>query len=203
VANLVAHISGVMQSAGVQPGDRVLQWIAMYFDMTVLDFWTPLALGCAIVVAPAEEMKDVERVATLVQQHQIASISMVPSMCQVSAAVAICPCHTQFDSARMYVPPLVKDTVDLWHTTQVLADICRESGVLSSLRHVNCGGEAVTPAAVAAMCAVAPNAEIHDTYGALWSQAHAGTSHCGAMHTSKHHCATLHMFLPCTHADGS
>jgi enterobactin synthetase component F len=85
VANVVAHISSVMQAAGVQPGDRVLQWIAMYFDMTVLDWWTPLALGCALVVAPAEEMKDVERVAALVQQHQIASISMVPSMCQVSA----------------------------------------------------------------------------------------------------------------------
>ena len=84
VANVIAHISSVMQAAGVQPGDRVLQWIAMYFDMTVLDFWTPLALGCAIVVAPAEEMKDVERVAALVQQHQIASISMVPSMCQVT-----------------------------------------------------------------------------------------------------------------------
>ena len=87
VANVVAHISSLMQAAGVQPGDRVLQWIAMYFDMTVLDFWTPLSLGCAIVVAPAEEMKDVERVAALVQQHQIASISMVPSMCQVSAAM--------------------------------------------------------------------------------------------------------------------
>ena len=87
VANVVAHISSVMQAAGVQPGDRVLQWIAMYFDMTVLDFWTPLSLGLAIVVAPAEEMKDVERVAALVQQHQIASISMVPSMCQVSAAL--------------------------------------------------------------------------------------------------------------------
>jgi hypothetical protein len=33
---------------------------------------------------------------------------------------------------------------------------------VSSLGHVNCSSEAVTPAGVAATCAVAPNAEILD-----------------------------------------
>ena len=52
-------------------------------DLSVLDFWCPVAMGCAVVVAPAEDLKDVGRVAALVQQHQIASTSIVPSMCQV------------------------------------------------------------------------------------------------------------------------
>jgi acyl-coenzyme A synthetase/AMP-(fatty) acid ligase len=69
----------------------------------------------------------------------------------------------------MYILSYGADGHRLSMTMQILSEICRDSGALSSLRHVNCGGEAVTPAAVAAMCAVAPNAEIHDTYGALWT----------------------------------
>lgn len=82
---MIAYETSVLRAAGVQPGDNVLQWMAVNFDLSVLDFWCPLAMGCAVVVAPAEEMKDVERVAALVQQHSIASISIVPSMCQVCA----------------------------------------------------------------------------------------------------------------------
>jgi non-ribosomal peptide synthetase component F len=37
--------------------------------------------------------------------------------------------------------------------------------MLTSLRHVNYGGEAVRPAAVAAMRQAAPCAELHDAYG--------------------------------------
>ncbi len=48
---------------------------------------------------------------------------------------------------------------------QALLEVCRQRGMLSSLRHVNYGGEAVRPAAVAAMRQVAPNAELHDAYG--------------------------------------
>jgi non-ribosomal peptide synthetase component F len=84
VANVIAYEVGVLRNAGVRLGDKVLQWMAVNFDLSVLDFWSPIAMGCAVVVAPAEDMKNVERVAALVQQHYIASISIVPSMCQVS-----------------------------------------------------------------------------------------------------------------------
>ena len=83
VANVISYETGVLQNADVQAGDNVLQWMAVNFDLSVLDFWCPVAMGCAVVVAPAEDMKDVERVAALVQQHSIVSISIVPSMCQV------------------------------------------------------------------------------------------------------------------------
>jgi non-ribosomal peptide synthetase component E (peptide arylation enzyme) len=89
----------------------------------------PVAMGCAVVVAPSEQLKDVERVAALIQQHSIASTSIVPSMCQA------------------------------------LLDACGGKGKLSSLVHLNYGGEAVRPAAVAAMRIAAPHAQLHDAYG--------------------------------------
>ena len=48
---------------------------------------------------------------------------------------------------------------------QALLEVCRQRGMLTSLRHVNYGGEAVRPAAVAAMRQAAPHAELHDAYG--------------------------------------
>ena len=74
----------MLRNAGVLPGDKVLQWMAVNFDLSVLDFWCPIAMGCAVVVAPAEDMKNVEQVTALVLKHSIASVSIVPSMCQVT-----------------------------------------------------------------------------------------------------------------------
>ena len=84
VANVIAYETGVLRNAGVLPGDKILQWMAVNFDLSVLDFWCPIAMGCAVVVAPAEDMKDVEQVAAMVLENSIASVSIVPSMCQVT-----------------------------------------------------------------------------------------------------------------------
>ena len=103
--------------------------------MHVLDFWVGLAAGCSIVVAPAQQLKDVEAVSALIQQHSVVSTSFVPSVCQ----------------------PLL--------------EACGGKPLLSSIRHVSVGGEAVRPAAVAAMLAAAPSAAIYNIYGeqrALW-----------------------------------
>ena len=83
MSNVMAHVPDLMRASGVAPGDRVLQWVAVNFVLSGCDLWCPLAMGCALVVAPAGEMKDVARVVALVQQHSIASVSIVPSMCQV------------------------------------------------------------------------------------------------------------------------
>lgn len=98
--------------------------------MHVLDFWVGIAAGCSIVFAPSQQLKDVEAVAALIQQHSVVSTSFVPSVCQ----------------------PLL--------------DACGGKPLLSSLRHVSVGGEAVRPAAVAAMLAAAPSADIYNIYGA-------------------------------------
>jgi non-ribosomal peptide synthetase component F len=99
-------------------------------DVHVLDFWVGVAMGCSIVVAPSEQLKDVERMAALIQQHSIASTSFVPSMCQA------------------------------------LLEACGGKPLLRSLVHLSVGGEAVRPAAIAAMRTAAPNAAIYNIYGA-------------------------------------
>ena len=105
--------------------DRVLA------DVHVLDFWVGVSAGCSIVVASSQQLKDMEAVAVLIEQHSVASTSFVPSICQ----------------------PLL--------------EACGGRPLLSSLRHVSVGGEAVRPAAVAAMLAAAPSAAIYNIYGAL------------------------------------
>ena len=101
-------------------------------DVHVLDFWVGTAAGCSIIVAPSQQLKDVEAVAALIQQHSIVSTSFVPSICQ----------------------PLL--------------EACGGKSLLSSLRHVSIGGEAVRPTAVAAMLAAAPRATVYNIYGAQW-----------------------------------
>ena len=64
--------------------------------------------------------------------------------------------------------------------TQALLEACGGQGRLSSLVHLNYGGEAVRPAAVAAMRIAAPNAELRDAYGpteaSVRSMIHSGHS---------------------------
>lgn len=98
-------------------------------DVHVLDFWVGIAMSCAVVTAPSEQLKDVERVAALIQELGIASTSFVPSVCQA------------------------------------LLETCGGEPLLGSLRQLSIGGEAVRPAAVAAMRAAAPNVLIHNIYG--------------------------------------
>jgi non-ribosomal peptide synthetase component F len=99
-------------------------------DVHVLDCLVGLAAGCSIIVAPSQQLKDVEAVAALIQQHSVVSTSFVPSICQ----------------------PLL--------------EACGGKPLLSSLRHVSIGGEAVRPAAVAAMLAAAPHVALYNIYGA-------------------------------------
>jgi non-ribosomal peptide synthetase component F len=112
------------------PHLTVLRRVCLLADVHVLDFWVGIAAGCSIVVAPSQQLKDVEAVAALIQQHSVASTSFVPSICQ----------------------PLL--------------EACGGKPLLSSLRHVSVGGEAVRPTAVAAMLAAAPRAAVYNIYGA-------------------------------------
>jgi acyl-CoA synthetase (AMP-forming)/AMP-acid ligase II len=182
VANVVAHKVAELKHAGIAAGNRMLNWMALNFgetnvsvhelcmrpmsflvqlcftrsttvalttlwhacvlaDVHVLDFWVGIAAGCSIVMAPSQQLKDVEAVAALIQQHSIASTSFVPSICQ----------------------PLL--------------EACRGRPLLSSLRHVSVGGEAVRPAAVAAMLAAAPSVALYNIYGAQLFSFHAACLH--------------------------
>ena len=52
-------------------------------------------------------------------------------------------------------------------TLQALLDACGSRGLLTSLKFVQIGGEAVLPTAIAALYTVAPNTRIFQIYGEL------------------------------------
>ncbi len=73
-----------MEAAGLGSGRPVfLQMMSVFADLSVLDLWLPLAMGCATVIAPAEQMKDVDVVRGLIARHRVACMTTVPSMFQV------------------------------------------------------------------------------------------------------------------------
>lgn len=113
VANVIAHEISKLEEAGVTAGSKTLNWMALNFDLSVCDFWAPVSMGCAVVVAPAEQLKDVERVAALCRQHSIASTTMVPSMAQV--IISRRPKVLQHATRPKPLP-----TSSIWHPVHVL-----------------------------------------------------------------------------------
>ena len=51
---------------------------------TVLDLWVPLAMGARVVIASADECKDMARVRSRISQHGVTAFTGVPSALQVS-----------------------------------------------------------------------------------------------------------------------
>ncbi len=87
-----------MEAAGVGEGRPVfLQMMSVFADLSVLDLWLPLALGSPVVIATAEQMKDVEAVRSLIMRHRVACMTTVPSMFQVGLLPASAPHKSAFD----------------------------------------------------------------------------------------------------------
>ena len=49
-----------------------------------MDIWLPLSMGCGIVVAPADDIKDPDTARALVAQHRVVFLMIVPSHFQAS-----------------------------------------------------------------------------------------------------------------------
>lgn len=62
--------------------DSVLQKTPFSFDVSVWEFFWPLMVGARLVVAGVGDHRDPERLAGLIQQHQISTLHFVPSMLQ-------------------------------------------------------------------------------------------------------------------------
>ncbi|MEU5092044.1 non-ribosomal peptide synthase/polyketide synthase [Streptomyces sp. NPDC021356] len=62
--------------------DRVLQKTAFGFDVSVWEFFWPLAVGAALVVARPEGHRDAAYLAELVQAQRVTTVHFVPSMLQ-------------------------------------------------------------------------------------------------------------------------
>ena len=72
-----------MQSAyKLQSDDRVLQKTPVGFDVSVWEFFWPLAHGATLVIAKPEGHKDPAYLSTLIQTKQLTTVHFVPSMLQ-------------------------------------------------------------------------------------------------------------------------
>ena len=72
-----------MQSAyELQPDDRVLQKTPVGFDVSVWEFFWPLAHGATLVIAKPEGHKDPAYLRSLIRAKQLTTVHFVPSMLQ-------------------------------------------------------------------------------------------------------------------------
>ncbi|PBC75549.1 amino acid adenylation domain-containing protein [Streptomyces sp. TLI_235] len=64
---------------GVRPGDRVLQFCATVFDVSVLEILMTLGSGATLVLAPAAELLPGEPLAELIRRQRVDHLVTVPS----------------------------------------------------------------------------------------------------------------------------
>ena len=74
------RILWMQEQFGLDPSDRILQKTPFSFDVSVWEFFWPLAAGAELVVAPPGAHKDNRALAALVRDCAITTIHFVPSM---------------------------------------------------------------------------------------------------------------------------
>ena len=70
-------------TALLAPGSMFFQVMPFVFDGSVMDIWLPLSMGCGIVVAPADDIRDPNLARQLIAQHSVSFVMMTPSQFQV------------------------------------------------------------------------------------------------------------------------
>ena len=70
-------------TAHIRQGAMFSQTMPFIFDGSIMDIYLPLSMGCGIVVAPADDIKDPDIVRQLTQQHSVAFLMITPSQFQV------------------------------------------------------------------------------------------------------------------------
>ncbi len=51
-----------------------------------MDIWLPLSMGCGILVAAADDIKDPDTARQLIARHSVAFLMITPSQFQVSSS---------------------------------------------------------------------------------------------------------------------
>jgi enterobactin synthetase component F len=70
-------------TAPLEPGSMFFQTMPFIFDGSIMDIWLPLSMGCGIVVAPADDIKDPDIARRLIKQHGVVFLMITPSQFQV------------------------------------------------------------------------------------------------------------------------
>ncbi|GGS78139.1 hypothetical protein GCM10010156_41190 [Planobispora rosea] len=86
-AGIVNRVRWMQRQYGLRPGDRVLQKTPYTFDVSVWEFFWPLAAGATLVVAPPGAHRDARALAELADREQVSHLHFVPSMLEAFLAV--------------------------------------------------------------------------------------------------------------------
>ncbi|WP_285742219.1 non-ribosomal peptide synthetase [Lentzea sp. NBRC 105346] len=79
-SGIVNRLLWTQHTYGLGNTDRVLQKTPASFDVSVWEFFWPLAVGATLVVAKPEGHRDAAYLADLIQHEQITTVHFVPSM---------------------------------------------------------------------------------------------------------------------------
>jgi amino acid adenylation domain-containing protein/natural product biosynthesis luciferase-like monooxygenase protein len=79
------HMFWMQEEFPLNAGDRVLQKTPIPFDASVWEFWAPLIAGARLVMAPPGAHRDSRELASLVRDHSVTILQLVPSMAAMVA----------------------------------------------------------------------------------------------------------------------
>ena len=85
---LANRIAWMQQAYRIGPGDTVLQKTPFGFDVSVWEFFWPLAVGARLAMAPPGAHREPRQLQELIQRHGVTTIHFVPSMLQAFLAHA-------------------------------------------------------------------------------------------------------------------
>ena len=74
------RLAWMQQAYGLQTHDTVLQKTPFSFDVSVWEFFWPLAQGAQLVLAGPGEHREPERLVQLIEAHEVSTLHFVPSM---------------------------------------------------------------------------------------------------------------------------
>ncbi|MFV3405990.1 non-ribosomal peptide synthetase [Pseudomonas sp. NY15463] len=84
-AALAERLQWMQATYALNDSDVLMQKAPISFDVSVWECFWPLLTGCKLVLAGPGEHRDPQRIAQLVQQHQVTTLHFVPPLLQVFA----------------------------------------------------------------------------------------------------------------------
>lgn len=76
---LMDRIPGIQARYKLGPQDRILQFVAMSFDVSLEEIFTPWLSGATVVLLPEEGVPSLQDVTRLVTEHQLTALDLPPS----------------------------------------------------------------------------------------------------------------------------
>jgi non-ribosomal peptide synthetase component F len=103
VVNLLHYYHSAMTP--LDAGAMFFQTMPFIFDGSIMDIHLPLSMGCGIVVAPADDIRDPDIARRLIKEHSVAFLIITPSQFQVDGCKihAVVPHHSAVGYTYMYL----------------------------------------------------------------------------------------------------